>query len=318
MISFFPPLGLFPFHHLLRRPFFTILPNDAPDIDRQIMLTVFLLAIALFFRDTPLANSSYVRCSLALAILCSATYAVVSPPPFFSAFFKYTNAFLSGAYVIRAVELLLVYDFPHLKRLGRVTASSSAGPPKYVWKSLPTALGAGRLLWICDLLVNPRAIGWSYGPVRYLPPLRDHRQSKTAFDDVNATAVDQDAEDSPATFSQRQFRRILFGYVILDAYQSTFGRNYFALCETLAAAATAAWGTPVSTEASEIFVRSYVFGPVCWLTSYAFVDGVHALFGLVGVGVLGGISPNLSAEPWMYPPLFGPVQSLLTFRLRGP
>ncbi|PLB48557.1 hypothetical protein P170DRAFT_438131 [Aspergillus steynii IBT 23096] len=275
------------------------------------MLTVLLLAVALFFGDKTLA-APYVRCILALAILCSATHAVISPPPSFSAFFKYSNAFLSGAFVIRAVELLLVYDLPRLKRLGSVAASAS--PPKYVWKPLPTALGATRFLWICDLLVNPRAIGWNYGPVRYLPPLRDHRQSKKAFDDVNS--IDQGAEVSPATFSKRQLRRIVFGYLILDAYQSTFGRNYLALCETLASAATAGWGSQISTEASEILVRKYLFGPVCWLTSYAFVDGVHALFGLVGVGALGSIAPKLSAEPWMYPPLFGPVQSLLTFRLR--
>ncbi|KAH8432514.1 wax synthase family protein [Aspergillus melleus] len=275
------------------------------------MLTVLLLATALFFREKTLA-APYVRCIFSLAILCSATHAVVSPPPFFSAFFKYTNAFLSGAYVIRAIELLLVYDLPHLKRLGRVTASAS--PPKYVWKPFPTALGAKRFLWICDLLVNPRAIGWSYGPVRYLPPLRDHRQSKRALDDVNA--VDQDAEEPPATFAKRQFRRILFGYLILDAYQSTFGRNYPRLCETLATAATAGLGTHLSTETTETLVRTYLFGPVCWLTSYAFVDGVHALFGLVGVNVFGNVSPKLSAEPWMYPSLFGPVQSLFTFRLR--
>ncbi|THC93034.1 hypothetical protein EYZ11_007488 [Aspergillus tanneri] len=259
----------------------------------MLLAVLLLLAIALFFRDNAPSRPYYV-----IVIGCCATLAVLFPPPF-SDFVKYANAFLSSAYVIRAVELLLVYNPSHLQRLGRVTDATydtSSSPPQYVWNPFLFTLGYRRLRWIGDLLVNPRAIGWSHGPARYRPP--------------------EDQSSSHAAFTTRQIYRLLVGYLILDTYQAVFGRNFPVVSDILATVVHRLLRISISPPVRQRLVQKYIFGPACGLTSYAFVDGIHAAFSLLGVSLPSVISPGLGAEPWMYPQLFGSVRYLFTFRLR--
>ncbi|PYI07418.1 hypothetical protein BO78DRAFT_460560 [Aspergillus sclerotiicarbonarius CBS 121057] len=255
------------------------------------MLTLPLLVVALFLQvKFPLLPG--LRDFLYGLILLSACSAVFYPPDSRD-FVRYTNAFLSTSLLIRAVELLLVRNLNHVKRLQKVSYLSSS--PLYAWEPISPTLGLKRFLQVCDLVGNPRAIGWSYGSSKYQPPL----QKVEALDGANGKVC-----------------RAVVAYVLIDSYQAAIGRNYPSVCEGVEAFLTGVLGIQASPATSETVMQLCILPTVSWMISYAFVDGTHAAGGVFLVGILRILSPQIAGDPWMYPPVFGAMRHMFTFSLR--
>ncbi|CAK38433.1 hypothetical protein An03g06770 [Aspergillus niger] len=281
------------------------------------MYTLPVLIAALFLHvKFPLLPG--LRDTLYGIIVLSACSAIFYPPDTRD-FIRYTNAFLSTSFVIRAVELLLVQDLSHLKRLQRVSYLSSS--PVYTWEPISPTLGWKRFVQVCDLIINPRAVGWSYGSPKYQPPVRK-LEAASAPDGANGCVPKREdivlvAGDDRFTFLIGKLCRALVAYFIIDSYQTAIGRNYSSVSNFVETFLTNVLGIQASPAKTEGVIRLFVLPPVHWMASYAFVDGIHAATGVFSVGVLRIISPQLAAEPWMYPPVFGAIRYMFTFSLRG-
>lgn len=281
------------------------------------MYTLPVLIAALFLHvKFPLLPG--LRDTLYGIIVLSACSAIFYPPDTRD-FIRYTNAFLSTSFVIRAVELLLVQDLSHLKRLQRVSYLSSS--PVYTWEPISPTLGWKRFVQVCDLIINPRAVGWSYGSPKYQPPVRK-LEAASAPDGANGCVPKREdivlvAGDDRFTFLIGKLCRALVAYFIIDSYQTAIGRNYSSVSNFVETFLTNVLGIQASPVKTEGVIRLFVLPPVHWMASYAFVDGIHAATGVFSVGVLRIISPQLAAEPWMYPPVFGAIRYMFTFSLRG-
>ncbi|KAL4893645.1 hypothetical protein BDV59DRAFT_207742 [Aspergillus ambiguus] len=249
------------------------------------MLTIPLVAAILFLHED-LLRSPLLKHIFYNLIPLSALHTIFFPPDA-SPFIKYANAFLSVAYVIRAIELLLAYD---LRQLKRAEGESSS----YTWNTIPTSLGFQRFYYISDLIVNPRGIGWSYGSTVYNP---SHR-----------------LPDEYSSFVKRQLFKLICTYVIFDSHQASFGRNFPAVAAAVQAAA-GHLGIQLAPDSSAVLAREYLLGPFCWLAAYAFIDGFHALIALVDLGLLRPVT-SARSEPWMYPTMFRSPRYILTCRLR--
>ncbi|GLB04410.1 hypothetical protein AtubIFM57258_010376 [Aspergillus tubingensis] len=248
-------------------------------------------------------------------IVLSACCAIFYPPDTRD-FIRYTNAFLSTSFVIRAVELLLVHDLSHLKCLQRVSYLSSS--PVYTWEPISPTLGWKRFVQICDLIISPRAVGWSYGSPKYQPPVR---KLEAVPDGANGCVPKREdivlvADDDRFSFLRGKIVRALVAYFIIDSYQSAIGRNYSSVSNFVETFLTNVLNIQASPATTEGVIRLFILPPVHWMASYAFVDGIHAATGVISVGVLRIISPQLAAEPWMYPPVFGAIRYMFTFSLR--
>ncbi|KAI2878135.1 hypothetical protein CBS11852_10267 [Aspergillus niger] len=280
------------------------------------MYTLPVLIAALFLHvKFPLLPG--LRDTLYGIIVLSACSAIFYPPDTRD-FIRYTNAFLSTSFVIRAVELLLVQDLSHLKRLQRVSYLSSS--PVYTWEPISPTLGWKRFVQVCDLIINPRAVGWSYGSPKYQPPVRK-LEAASAPDGANGCVPKREdivlvAGDDRFTFLIGKLCRALVAYFIIDSYQTAIGRNYSSVSNFVETFLTNVLGIQASPAKTEGVIRLFVLPPIHWMASYAFVDGIHAATGVFSVGVLRIISPQLAAEPWMYPPVFGAIRYMFTFSLR--
>ncbi|KAL4971485.1 hypothetical protein BDW66DRAFT_165135 [Aspergillus desertorum] len=229
------------------------------------MSTILLVGRALYF--TTVASS----------VITSVLY----PPNSGLTIVTYANAFLSVAFALRAVGLLVVHEPSQLKRLVKVHDDYSSSPV-YVWESMPPALSIPRLLWTCDLLLNPRGIGWAHR-VEKVCSIRHPPQSRLSFLAKEAT-------------------KLVIAYFAFDIYRTWFGRNYPQLCAYFQA---------------EEFVRRFLLPPACWLACYGFIDGIRAAIALLAVGGLYLVSPTLAGDPWMYPSIFGSWRYILWPRLKG-
>ncbi|PWY65011.1 hypothetical protein BO94DRAFT_591461 [Aspergillus sclerotioniger CBS 115572] len=277
------------------------------------MLILPFLVVALFLQvKFPLLPG--LRDFLYGLILLSACSAIFYPPESGN-FITYANAFLSTSLIIRAVELLLVRNLSHVKRLQKVSYLSSS--PLYAWEPISPTLGLKRFLQVCDLVINPRAIGWSYGSPKYQPPL----QKMDAPDGTNGCIPECQniglvAEGDRFSFLTGKLCRVAVAYVLIDSYQAAIGRNYAGVCEGIEAFLTGVLGIQASPATSEMLMQLCILPTFCWMISYAFVDGIHAAGGIFSVGILRVISPQIAGDPWMYPPVFGAMQYLFTFSLR--
>ncbi|PWY74992.1 hypothetical protein BO70DRAFT_99266 [Aspergillus heteromorphus CBS 117.55] len=282
----------------------------------MLLLTLPVLVAALFLQGK-FSGQPALASTLYGLVFLSACSAIVFPPDS-GDFVKYTNAFLSASLIIRAVELLLVQDPGQLKHLERVSHS------RYAWEPISRSLGLRRLLQVSDLVTNPRAVGWSHSSPKYLPPLRqvdpvevngwhspDHRHRDHHHPVVLVATADR------LPFLTAQLCRAVVAYVFIDTYQATFARHYPDVCHGVQALLVTI-GLPIHASAvnSEMLVRRYLLPPACWMTSYAFVDGIHAAGAIFSVGILPFLAPSLAGDPWMHPPVFGPLRYMLTFSLR--
>ncbi|RAL06861.1 wax synthase family protein [Aspergillus homomorphus CBS 101889] len=278
------------------------------------MFTLPLLAVTLFLQ-VKFSLQPGLKYALYGALILSALHAIFAPLKGVGDFATYTNAFLSVSFIIRAVELLILHDLDALEHLEKISHVSSS--ILYSWEPIPKTLGYRRFLRVCNLIANPRAIGWNYGSTKYLPPLRpvegeaggDH----CAPEHENMVLV---ADGDRRTFLRSRVWTILLAYAAIDTYQAAFARNYPKICDSVDRFLNGVVGWDIAPATSEMVVRRYLLSPGCWIAAYAFVDGIHSAVGVFSVGILRGFSPKYAGEPWMYPPVFGSVRHLLAFSLR--
>ncbi|RAH77828.1 hypothetical protein BO86DRAFT_369922 [Aspergillus japonicus CBS 114.51] len=278
------------------------------------MFTLPLLVVTLFLQvKFPVIPG--LKAALYGALVLSALHAIFVPLKGHGDFVTYTNAFLSVSFIIRAVELLVLQELDDLQHLEKVSHVSSS--ILYSWEPLPRALGFRRFLRVCDLIANPRAIGWNHGSTKYLPPLRpvegeaggDH----CAPEHRNMVVV---AVGDRSSFLRAHLGTAVLAYLTMDTYQAAFMRNYPLLCDSVDRFLNGVLGWQVSPATSEMVVRRYLLSPGCWIAAYAFVDGIHSAAGVFSVGLVRLFTSKHAGEPWMYPPVFGSVRHLLAFNLR--
>ncbi|KAL4733337.1 hypothetical protein BDV11DRAFT_210298 [Aspergillus similis] len=290
------------------------------------MSTILLVGVFLFADEKIPLSLSLKRALYFTIIASSVITSVLYPPDFGLTIVTYANAFLSVAFALRAIELLVVNQPRQLKRLVKVHDSTSLSI--YIWESMPPALSFPRLLWTCDLLLNPRGIGWAHGSNKYLPEL-EKLSAKSATPNSNGPHLKQ--RDDPVNYGERFVLRrasqnrlsflakeaikLFIAYFAFDVYRTWFGRNYAQLCANFQALVNSdslqhfgsnylGFELHISPEASEEFVRRFLLPPACWLACYGFIDGIRAAIALLAVGGLYLVSPTLAAEPWMYPSIF--------------
>ncbi|KAL3444352.1 hypothetical protein BJX65DRAFT_173368 [Aspergillus insuetus] len=291
-------------------------------------MTTILLVGALLFADEKIPLSPFLKRTFYVTTITSSVIASALYPPTSLVIINYANAFLSVAYALRAIELLLV-DNP--RRLDRLVKVNHASPAEYVWKPLPPALTLGRLLSVFDLLINPRGIGWANGSKRYLPGLK--RTNVAAQNGIRQKAgkherfTVKEATQSRLSFLVKETLKLFIAYLVYDAYGVVFGHNYAPLCSNFHSFLNGPhllqfelqyFGHQLrpSPETSARLVRRFLLPPACWAACYAFIDGIHAAVALIDVGMLYLIAPTRASEPWMYPPVFGSWRYMLWPRLK--
>ncbi|KAL4901039.1 hypothetical protein BDW74DRAFT_87616 [Aspergillus multicolor] len=302
------------------------------------MSTILLVGAFLFADEKTPLSPSLKRALYSSTLTCSVITSILHPPNSFT-IITYANAFLSVAYTLRAVELLIINQPRQLERLIKIRDGSTTSPV-YVWEPMPPALSYRRLFWICDLLINPRNIGWAHGSGKYLPQLEKLSKIPPA---QNGTASLAKQGLHPArgtnkyTLKNPHQRRLKFlaiealklviAYFLFDAYRTFFGRRYPQLCTSFHSLVNSAalqhfesqylgFKLQTSLETSERFVRRFLLPPACWAACYGFVDGIRAAVALFAVGGLYVVSPSLAADPWMYPAIFGSWRYIIRARLK--
>ncbi|KAL4993317.1 hypothetical protein BDV10DRAFT_27619 [Aspergillus recurvatus] len=303
------------------------------------MSTILLVGLFLFADEKIPLSLSLKRALYFTTIASSVITSVVYPPNSSLTIVTYANAFLSVAFALRAVELLVVNYPKQLKRLVKIHDDSTSSPV-YVWESMPPPLSFSRLLWTCDLLLNPRGIGWAHGSKKYLPELvktsgksttrnGNGLHSKHREDLVNdgERFILRHPSQSRLSFLAKETIKLVIAYFVFDVYRTWFGRNYPQLCADFQALVNLdslqhfelnylGFQLRTSPETSEEFVRRFLLPPVCWVACYGFVDGIRAAIALLAVGGLYLVSPTLAGEPWMYPSIFGSWRYILRPRLK--
>lgn len=242
----------------------------------------------------------YVSCGLNILYTAFA----VQHPPTSIPFLNYISGVLPVIYTLRSLEILVITDPLSMKRLRKVGLSS------YRWEPLPPPLCFRRLLWAIELLANPRAIGWSHGPTRYLPITVDtHGESRVGC----ATKV---REPNRRSFLWRQAYRLAISYVWFDFYLATFDNGYGPGAEMRFDGTAFGFLDVHLTPTIRQTLNSWV-ARVSWLISLRFFfDSCHAIVSLVAVGLFTETWLGTAGEPWAYPALFG--GSLLSKpRIRG-
>ncbi|KAL2855565.1 hypothetical protein BJX68DRAFT_216197 [Aspergillus pseudodeflectus] len=294
-------------------------------------MTTILLVGTLLFADEKIPLSPSLKRTVYVTAITSSVIASARYPPTSLIILNYANAFLSVAYALRAIELLLV-DNP--RRLYRLVKVNDSAPAEYVWKPLPPGLTLGRLLSVCDLLINPRGIGWAHGSKRYLPELkRTNMTSQNGFQQKAEKHQEEErftlkvATQNRLSFLVKEALKLFIAYLVYDAYWVVFGRNYAALCSNFHSFLNGPhllqfelqyFGHQLrpSPEASAKLVRRFLLPPACWAACYAFIDGIHAAVALIDVGMLYLVAPTRASDPWMYPPVFGSWRYMFWPRLK--
>ncbi|KAI9369158.1 hypothetical protein BJX61DRAFT_520747 [Aspergillus egyptiacus] len=318
------------------------------------MSTILLVGLFLFVDDKiplsrPLRNALYLT-TTTCSVIAAALY-----PPTSLVILNYANAFLSVSYALRLVELLVINHPGQLRRLVKLRCDGTSTSPKYAWKPMPPALTFTRLLYVYDLLINPRGIGWAHGSRKYLPNLeklnvkpaayiqteyskqndrQKGRYSRNLYAKLNGNRKEDSTEiyslkepQSRLSFLAKEATRLSISYMVYDAYGTCFGRHY----DLLRINFHSFLNSPnlhqfelnhlglilqISQEASATFVQRLLLPPACWAACYAFIAGIRAAVALFAVGGLYLVSPRLADDPWMYPPVFGPWQYIFWPKLK--
>ncbi|KAL4790333.1 hypothetical protein BDV19DRAFT_336622 [Aspergillus venezuelensis] len=300
-------------------------------------MSTILLVGAFLFADTRIPLSRSLKRVLYFTSITSSVIASALYPPSSVTIIVYAYAFLSVAFAPRAVELLIIHQPSELRRLEKVHEERTSAAV-YIWQPLPQDLSFVRFRFICDLLLNPRGIGWAHGSKKYLPQLEKlktkstpvngngSKLSKASGDYENELYVLREPRNRPL-FLAKEALKLIIAYVVYDTYRTWFGRNYFQLCANFHSLLNSArvqsfehhcLGSQFSPspETSERFVRRFLLPPACWAASYGFVDGIRAIAALYSVGLLHLVSPTLSGDPWMYPAAFGSLKYIFWPRLK--
>ncbi|KAL2869428.1 wax synthase family protein [Aspergillus lucknowensis] len=277
-------------------------------------MTTIILVGAFLFADEKVPLSPSLKNALYLTTIASSVIASTLYSPTSLTILNYANAFLSVAYALRAIELLILSKPGQLTRLERVNAASAR---EYAWKPMPPTLSPARLLAVCNLLINPRGIGWAHGSRRYLPQLEklnassqngSHPKPEEKRRKENEKFVLKDKAQSRLPFLAKEAFKLFIAYLfplILDVTQTPAIREY-----------NLGLQLRPSPQTSAKLVRRFLLPPACWAACYAFIDGIHAAVALIDVGGLYLVLPALASDPWMYPPVFGPWRYIFWPRLK--
>lgn len=238
----------------------------------------------------------YGCCGLSVLYSC---YSVQHPTA--GPLFNYMTGFMAIYHPVRAIELLIVSNPLSMRRLRKVG-------PLYCWESFPPPNDIRRIFCIIDLLANPRAIGWSHGPVSHLPPaslIISGSGARTSWKPVG------NWKPSCRSFILTQTRRILIAYLWFDMYLTVFAHGNGLLAKRIINNISESLGAqPTLVMSHEIYKW---LGRVARIVSaQIFLDGSHAFFSLVAVGIISAISHDIAGETWAHPTLFG------GFRLSSP
>ncbi|KAJ5460795.1 uncharacterized protein N7458_002347 [Penicillium daleae] len=179
----------------------------------------------------------------------------------------------------------------------------------YCWESFPPPSDIRRIFCIIDLLANPRAIGWSHGPVSHLPPtslIINESGAPTSW-----KRVSDDWKPSRRLFILTQARRILIAYLWFDLYLAIFAREDDLLATQMIKNVSESLGAHLTqTVGQEIY--KWLWRVARIISAQFFLDGSHAFFSLIAVGIISSTSIDIAGETWTYPTLFG------GFRLSSP
>ncbi|KAL4864888.1 hypothetical protein BDV12DRAFT_200702 [Aspergillus spectabilis] len=221
---------------------------------------------------------------------------ILAGSPYTNPLANYITGFFAAWYIIWSANLLLVKDLRKLKRIAKQLQSS---PTVYVWQSLPSSHGRARFLWAVDLTLNFRAIGWNFSCVQVCHPPITETQLHT---DLDPSAADKgrpgNLEIGRTAFLQKQVRRLAVSGMWLAGYPVIRGALRFTFITAAIPVYAANRGTGSLADLLSVAT-----------TLYMFMDGAQAVVSLVAVELL-------SDEIWRYPPLFGPVETLLSGRLQ--
>ncbi|KAJ5906131.1 uncharacterized protein N7473_003047 [Penicillium subrubescens] len=238
----------------------------------------------------------YGCCGLSVLYSC---YSVQHPSA--GPLFNYMTGFMAIYHPVRAIELLIVSNPLSMRRLRKVGSL-------YCWESFPPPNDIRRIFCIIDLLANPRAIGWSHGPVSHLPPatlIISEGGARTSWKRVG------DWKPSRRSFIMTQTRRILIAYLWFDMYLAVFAPKKGLLVTRMINNVSESLGAQL-TIATSHEIYKWLGRVVRIISAQVFLDGSHAFFSLVAVGIISGISNDIAGETWAHPTLFG------GFRLSSP
>jgi hypothetical protein len=246
-----------------------------------------------------LAKSDRLRfglCGLSVLYSC---YSVQHPTA--GPLFNYMTGFMSVYHPVRAIELLIVSNPLSMRRLRKVGSL-------YSWESFPPPNDIRRIVCIIDLLANPRAIGWSHGPVYHRPPaslIINESSAPFARKRVNVW------KPSRWSFILTQARRILIAYLWFDIYLVLFAHENGLLVKHTIQSISESLGAHLTMSMSQ-GIYSWLGRVARIISAQFFLDGSHAFFSLVAIGVISVISNDIAGETWTHPTLFG------GFRLSSP
>jgi hypothetical protein len=236
----------------------------------------------------------YGCCGLSVLYSC---YSVQHPTA--GPFFNYMTGFMAIYHPVRAIELLIVSDPLSMRRLRKIG-------PFYCWETFPPPNDIRRVFCIIDLLANPRAIGWSHGPVSHLPPaslIISEGGARTSWKPV------RDWKPSRWSFIMTQTRRILIAYLWFDMYLAVFAHKNGLLATRMIRNVSESLG-------AQLEIYKWLGRVARIISAQFFLDGSHAFFSLVAVGIISGISHDIAGETWTHPTLFGGFR-LSTPNLKG-
>lgn len=239
-----------------------------------------------------LAKSNRLRygvCGLSVLYSC---YSVQQPTA--GPLFNYMTGFMSVYHPVRAIELLIVSNPLSMRRLKKVGAL-------YCWESFPPPNNIRRIVCIIDLLANPRAIGWSHGPVGNRPPtslIINDGSAQSTWKRVNVW------KPSRWSFVLTQARRILIAYLWFDIYLVIFAHENGLLVKRSIKCISENLGAHLTTSMSQE-IYNWLGRVARIISAQFFLDGSHAFFSLVAVGIISAISDDIAGETWTHPTLFG-------------
>jgi hypothetical protein len=227
--------------------------------------------------------------------------------PTASPFFNYMIGLMSIVHVVRSVEILIASDPLSMKRLRKVGLSC------YCWEPLPPPYSFRRLLWIIDNVSNLRAIGWSHGSARYLPPACQIIEKNSVSRPLKPTATWGPSRQS---FLWTQVRRLVVAYLWFDSYHTMFvhenGGHVERLIDITAKRMLGAYLAPATSQN----IYNWLGRIARIISAQFFLDACHALTALMAVGIITDTWLGTAGEPWAYPPLFGGFR-LSTPNLKG-
>ncbi|KAL4883827.1 hypothetical protein BJY04DRAFT_216162 [Aspergillus karnatakaensis] len=214
-------------------------------------------------------------------------HVILRDSPYTHPLANYITGFFAAWYVIWSANLLLVKSLQDLRRIQR----HPYNPTIYLWQHQPISNSFNRLAWSLDLTLNFRAFGWNFKTVQVRQPPITAGDLQAGLDPTKSNLCRQEnLIPGRSAFLQEQVRRLFVSGMWLVVWPVIRGNVRILI--------PAARFDHTLTDLLSVAT-----------TLYTFIDEIHAVVSLIAVGLL-------SDESWRYPPLFGPLETLLSGRLQ--